>query len=230
MSSYCSPDWHLEGKACPYGTALPALWAPVTWPHDPSLTQFTAVVISCLWPLHLPFLVGLFLAKRGTRELSALLFLGIVQGLVECVASAWHEAKPEGSCSTTCGMPSDWAAASVGLWWWLTLEALAPIVFVYLIEEEGDSDMEARCKRNLPPSIRVLFILSWSFLLLPVPIARVVLNDHSSTQILVASAIGICWATVWYVLMQACLGKLLDKIPCIKPNYTLQWANEDEKS
>jgi membrane-associated phospholipid phosphatase len=46
------------------------------------------------------------------------------------------------------------------------------------------------------------FLFVWFILLMPVPFARVILNDHSITQVLLGSLIGLGEGFLWILLIQ----------------------------
>lgn len=48
----------------------------------------------------------------------------------------------------------------------------------------------------------VNFVLQWSVLLLPVPLSRVVVKDHTSNQVLIGSLTGIVEAILWFTFLR----------------------------
>jgi len=127
----CLPWWLKEdGSAeCPYGKYL---WGDVTFPKNASVMDFIAVVYSFI-PFAVVALVCVeFLLRRGTKELSVIMFA--------CFSAASNEfvfkhlllmprpgflgpgpgtltdmnGNHVGSCARTCGMPSSHSTMSVG--------------------------------------------------------------------------------------------------------------------
>jgi membrane-associated phospholipid phosphatase len=120
----------------------------------------------------------------------------------------FSESRPDESCVVGCGMPSSHAALSIGL------------LFVIIVNgmKYGFKDVEdeAEHRNKLWTSILyptngafrdhaityATFLFVWFILLMPVPFARVILNDHSITQVLLGSLIGLGEGFLWILLIQ----------------------------
>merc|ERR1719399_1652106 len=48
----------------------------------------------------------------------------------------------------------------------------------------------------------------WFCILIPVPISRVLANDHTPSQVLVGSAIGLVEAIFWFFLIRVCASRM----------------------
>lgn len=118
---------------CPYGSVGAF---EVTWPNSELARSFntthgwefepsTAFLAVCYAYSHVPYVLVFtcmfaFVMKRGTRELSVLIFLGFTCLTSELLVlhtkflPADVQKRPEQSCVTTCGMPSTKSAVAVG--------------------------------------------------------------------------------------------------------------------
>jgi len=170
--------------------------------------------------------------RRSTRHLWILLwllFLLVVnEGIVKKIVA---EPRPgsmlelrgqngllEGSCVETCGMPSSHSAISMG---WFTLSVLDAISRTDTsrdLDDAGDAlVVEQRkwtnflkkfCwipwaeKTDLTVREFISVVIYWCLLLVPVPFMRVVLRDHTESQVFVGSAIGMVLAMVWWRVLR----------------------------
>jgi membrane-associated phospholipid phosphatase len=154
----------------------------------------------------------------GTRELAFLLFVifqvSIGEGIIK---KLFKVPRPEQSCCTTCGMPSSHSTISVGLFALLLLDALwrstnglddrTWSMSRRRIEVLGR--VSFACTRNL--SLR--FVLCWGAILLPVPLTRVALHDHTLAQVVIGSAIGCAEAILFWTFLQSILvPKVRDRV------------------
>ena len=152
---------------CDHGTALPG---SITVPDNTTVLQWLAIVWSFL-----PYLLGVLVTLYVFcfRTLFALLLLMaasvmvcVNEGIVKHLIS---QARPEGSCLTSKGMPSSHAMLSVGFWWYFHLELLMkPHLTALHIWK--------------PVHKAVVMVLVY-LLLLPIPFSRVILEDHSWAQV-----------------------------------------------
>mmetsp|Transcript_10131 Transcript_10131/g.22801 ORF Transcript_10131/g.22801 Transcript_10131/m.22801 type:complete len:306 (+) Transcript_10131:102-1019(+) len=200
----CWPSWYdpdsdeSSSDQCPFGKSLPG---SVTWHDDmnPWLRAFNVWYgYTAFW---CPFFVGaLVFIMRGSREL--------LYGVSLLILSLWNEfvlkniikdPKPEEQCSITCGMPSGHAAI---VWAMFTMYALdyffrldwkapcscAKLTKALLLVETG---------RINGPIYEALLIF-WGIMLLPVPLARVLNQDHTWEQVLWGSIEGLFWGATTY--------------------------------
>lgn len=161
-----------------------------------------------------------FKSRWGTRQVCFLYFVGFLVVCNEFIIKRFCEqARPGasgqltddmgnkvGSCNLTCGMPSSHASMAFGFFTLLVYDGISRVV-------PSPRQLGAE-NLNLEPYFGVLSpnpiithhqlalcIVLWGVLLLPVPIARVILYDHSATQVLVGGALGGVYATIWFGLV-----------------------------
>jgi len=199
----CVPEWADQGLSCPYGRALPL---GITLPNNSNGSQYLSVLLGYT-PWILCFGIGfMFLIYRGTRELSVGLLPALVAGINELIKLGIKQSRPVGSCLTSCGMPSSHSAVSVALLIYLILDA------AYRIDPRVVPAMKDTCLKMVRGFLVLPFDSMsqgefsayfgiWVVLLLPVPISRVVLNDHSPTQALAGSLIGCFAVSIWFPLI-----------------------------
>jgi len=175
----------------------------------------------------MPYAVALlatieFFVKRGTRSLSFLLFVLFITVMSEFVFKRiLKDPRPEKTCLHSCGMPSSHSSLSLGyfwlmfmdgtwrLWnhrkgiahepgaisfwhWWKALRRVRSAVPLM----ESNQQVSAPCF--------IMWVIFWFVLLFPVPVARVLLSDHTPSQVLVGSIIGMLEAGCWFVLLLRC--------------------------
>jgi membrane-associated phospholipid phosphatase len=204
----CEPLWYKAGLECPYGNALPL---EVTYPNNPDFWELSCVIYGYV-PWGISFLIGLlFLIYRGTREIALGITIGLSVGISEIIKASVEQARPLTSCLHTCGMPSSHAAVSMGMLTFLVLDAAYRIVppagrTNLWSGWEGVSDTSKRFTRGLtfltfnPVSQYEFFLyfLIWTFALLPVPIARVIVGDHTPKQTLAGGIVGWGVGLIWF--------------------------------
>jgi len=208
--SQCQPSWYVQDQPCPYGTPIP--FFDVTVPKDPSAWQIVGVAYGFV-PWILCFMILLaFLIKRGTRELAVGLLPLLVAGIVSLVKFIAKQARPEGSCLSSCGMPSAHAATSTALFLYLVLDAAHRVItpskgitsFFPSIASVGETCVALFKGVLMFPFGSIsqrefsAYLAIWSPILLPVPISRALLNDHSASQIMAGCFIGILACFLWY--------------------------------
>lgn len=208
--SQCQPAWYANTQTCPYGTAIP--FFDVTVPNDPSGWQVVGIGYGFIpWILCVMILL-VFIVRRGTREFSLGLLPLFTAGIVAIVKVSVKQARPEGSCLSSCGMPSAHSATSTALFLYLVLDAAHRVVtpsksvttFFPSLSSIGATCLSLIKGVLLFPSGSITqrefsaYLAIWSFLLLPVPISRALLNDHSPSQIIAGCLIGILTCLIWY--------------------------------
>lgn len=115
------------------------------------------------------------------------------------------ESRPDGSCLKSCGMPSSHAALSIGL-----LFVVIANGTLIGFKPNNDTETPNSWKSIVYPTtgafatqgsyIFIAFLFTWFIVLLPIPFARVILNDHSIQQVIVGSLIGLIQGVVWMLL------------------------------
>jgi len=128
----------------------------------------------------------------------------------------------EGSCVEKCGMPSSHAAISMG---WFTLSVLDAVSRTDTsrdnIEDVGASrevlvvEQQKWCdffrnfcwipwveKTELTVREFISIAVYWSLLLVPVPFMRVVLRDHTESQVSAGCCLGMTLAMVWWRVLR----------------------------
>lgn len=235
----CWPDWGQQFRdnitsgveaRCPFGRRLPG---DVTWGranHERAPFQNTIFICWSYVPFAVVALaVAEFLWKRGTRELQFVLFIGAIVGVNEVFLKALaQERRPVGSCNFSCGMPSGHSTMSIGFLVLMFLDAafrVCPMDPKFLREIQLEKRLCG--SRSLQTCISVMplanssaisnmqFVILfavWFVILAPVPVSRIMLNDHTSTQAFVGSCIGTIEAAIWYAAMshiaRSCEGHL----------------------
>jgi membrane-associated phospholipid phosphatase len=190
------------------GRALPL---QVTLPNNANEWQLLAVFYGYVpWVICLLIAVA-FLVYRGSREVSVGLLPALTAGINELVKMGVNQNRPVGSCLTSKGMPSSHSAVSIGLFLFLILDA------AYRLRPSG-AGIFGSCKSMGDTAIKMLkgvlvlpfgsltrkeffgYAGLWAILLIPVPLSRVLLNDHSPSQAMAGSLIGILAAGIWFPL------------------------------
>merc|ERR1719272_1649704 len=116
--------------------------------------------------------IGCLIRYRGSREAITLLFFPCVLAVVMVVLKTIiAQKRPEGSCLTSCGMPSGHSMSSIGLLTFLVCELVT------------------RSSMDGVPREQLLVVLAIIFL--PVPWSRVQLHDHSVAQVIAGSMVGL---------------------------------------
>lgn len=203
----------------------------MTVPNDADFLAMCAVVWSIL-PWCVVALNILEVAyRRGTKQLSFLLFVCAITGINEFVVKKLvKEPRPGakglltddlgvhvGSCSIKCGMPSSHCTMSVGFLLLMLFDGVYRVIPSQAsLTRGGESSFEMGLTRSrikkwftttpLSPSNTMShkeflwFFLFWSAVLLPVPISRIKLYDHSVDQVVIGSLLGGVYALSWFVI------------------------------
>ena len=209
ISMSCQPAWYQAGETCPYGRKLPF---EVTLPNDPDFWQILSVLLGYTpWLFSLGILI-LFLIYRGSRELLIGMLPALTAGFNELIKLGIKQQRPEGSCLSSCGMPSSHSAVAVGLLIYLLIDAAYRIERVKLVVV-GMESVWRTCKQSSVKLAKGLFVLPngpispgefsffltcWIPLLLPVPLSRVELNDHSASQAMAGTFVGFVAVLLWF--------------------------------
>lgn len=243
MTSVCRPWWYnvTSGSGyCPYGTRLPG---DVTLPNDPAFLEWVAVAYSYLpWVIVALVLFEFLLERRGTRELSVLLFTGITTLINEfIVKNIMHQARPGaygpapgamrdqhghpfGSCNHSCGMPSSHSTMASGFLFLTIFDGIMRVApSMESLSGLDDPNGSKRIRKMLsctPLSPRPVlshyecigFFCIWMLFMAPVPIMRVRLGDHSATQVISGCLLGACYAFAWFQFTMHLVHKNKDKL------------------
>jgi len=154
----------------------------VTVPASPTAWEALAVFYGYTPVLYVGLLLVVCVIKKGgTREFSYIV-LSLISLMVAFVVKAIvKEERPLGSmCRATLGMPSSHSSMSLA---WITLLAL---------------DMTACQPKPMRHSVMVVALTM--LLLLPVPVARIILHDHSPIQTMVGCLLGVTLGCAWFGL------------------------------
>ena len=168
-------------------------------------TEFGLVTAACVLVSMVPYLITgllglLFLAKRTTFTLSCLVFLVVVVFINEILLKNYIAMpRPPASCLRSFGMPSGHSAVSMGL-------------LIYMCLEISIRRVETMWKLGICSSLAVL--------LLPVPLSRIILQDHFPSQVMAGCALGAVTAVLWFCAVQWRLGVIFDQLGSSK---ALQW-------
>ena len=151
----------------------------ITVPHGASLAEMVAVLYSFVpWVVCGYIMCGAFY-KRTSTLLAGMTYVASVVLVNEVlVKRSFPQRRPLASCLSSPGMPSSHSLLAMGLLAWVLLELL----------ERG--------------------VKSWNWLfataiLLPVPPARVVLQDHSLEQVTAGSLFGLATALLFYSFIRS---------------------------
>lgn len=159
----------------------------------------------------------MFLVYRGTRELAILLLAAITVGINEFIKYLVQQSRPLGSCLTTCGMPSSHSAVAMCLLVYLILDAsyrldgrgCRPVSLLPALSDVGDFLLKLLRGLVLLPFGSVsqnefsVYLMIWIPALVPVPISRVLLNDHSASQVMAGCIVGFVAGFVWFPIVLA---------------------------
>jgi membrane-associated phospholipid phosphatase len=166
----------------------------------------------------MPFIiaVGLLISLvciRGIRELFAVVFFLLQGALMQILKSAISQPRPTSSCLTSCGMPSGHTLLCIAYFIWFALEIVGR-------------------KENISIGGKTRWLLIAGIALLPVGWSRVVLGDHSWSQVFVGAFVGLASGGLWWCLLkQRCtywLIKLITAhIPFLEKNYPPDAAEEE---
>ena len=160
--------------------AMSCLPLQVTKPVEPTATDYISIVYGYMPAVFAALSISLLIIYRTSRTLRYATFPILNAVIVELLKELIEVKRPSGSACHSYGMPSGHSALSIG---WLTMVLLDSFV---KIEE-------------LPPlGNKALIISSSMLLLLPVPISRVLLSDHSVLQASVGSLLGIILGNLWF--------------------------------
>eukprot|EP00760_Papus_ankaliazontas_P011611 PhM_4_TR14880/c0_g1_i1/m.107106/K07252/E3.6.1.43; dolichyldiphosphatase len=182
-----------DGKAVPF--------LDVTIPNDRTWVTDAAVFYS----IH-PWIFGLILllatvALRRVTLMFALLF-GVVcvfvnEGIVKRIVS---QDRPYGTCLSSKGMPSSHSLLAIG---YTTFTWLEMLLHHFFIKNEN--------RTTFMNSLKLGFAVALGILMIPVPISRVELKDHSKAQVTVGSLIGIGLAIAYVLMLHSFLAKWIYK-------------------
>jgi len=215
MHAGCVPQWYTDqlrsgnGTDCPNGFRLPG---DITWQDDLSWQVNVVCVIYGYVPMFVILIAVIeFLVVRGTRELSFVLFVAVSTMLNEAVfKTLLSQPRPSGSCCVSCGMPSSHCSFALGFF---TLMWLDAAYRVNPMDVGGEAkhwctmmlEKEYACVRGplsqpvtLSNCAFVYTCILWGCLLLPVPLTRIALEDHTVLQASVGSTAGIAYAFLFF--------------------------------
>eukprot|EP00397_Hematodinium_sp_SG-2012_P035637 GEMP01038357.1.p1 GENE.GEMP01038357.1~~GEMP01038357.1.p1 ORF type:complete len:276 (+),score=36.46 GEMP01038357.1:382-1209(+) len=132
----CLPAWSKEGRACPYGYTLNIPFSGFTVHKHVDYLDVLAFMLSSL-----PVVIFLYvhfraLVKRGIADLFGLLLFWVLILTTVVAKIIIMQPRPDGSCLTSCGMPSGHAITSIGfVCWFAMVEQLAgfPALLLLLV-------------------------------------------------------------------------------------------------
>lgn len=219
----CVPEWAQEGMTCPYGRYLPL---GITLPNSPGSWDYIGVIFGYVpWILCFGICI-MFLVYRGTRELAVGLLPAFVAAINEIIKLLILQPRPMQSCLTSCGMPSSHSAVSVALLLYLVLDAVYrvdPRICDHSSFFPGLASIKDTCFK-MGPGFLILpfesmsrgefsaYLSVWVVLLFPVPISRILLNDHSPTQVLAGTLVGLVAVCVWFPFVLYVRSLLQDRV------------------
>lgn len=209
----CIPDWAEAGGECRYGQTSGFLLGTWTWPNEGvTAVHYVAAFYSLMPCLLLCFIALAFLWTRGLREILAFIYQFLCVWVMYGLKLLFQQKRPEGSCLTSCGMPSGHTLQSIGTFTWLAIEVGRARIY--------------------EPKQKALILGVAGLFLLPVGWSRVVFNDHSVEQVWAGAAFGAVVAFLWYGLLQLrvtmwVLKLLKSWIPMLDLNYPLDAAPEE---
>ena len=160
------------------------LWFSVSLPRNADEWDWISVMYGYTPFVWIGFVfVVLLWRRRDTRQLSYLLQPAFVLLMNEIIKHIVKQPRPEGACGASTGMPSSHSALSIGSITAVTLDLI-----------------------TTPPTRATLAAdtVVWSFMflvLLPVPVSRVVLGDHSVQQTLAGCFSGMLFGSLWFWLL-----------------------------
>jgi len=173
---------YLPLKRCAQGIALPGdiTWVIPSTPETMIATGFSLV----------PYAIGVVALGCYFKNRTKGSFLFISCGLILLACNELiikrlpgiSQSRPQASCLLTNGNPSSHSLLCTGYWLLGILECIFG--------------------RNIVGSLREksYFLIGWSFLLVPVPYCRVILQDHSPSQAGLGSLLGVVLALFIYFL------------------------------
>eukprot|EP00397_Hematodinium_sp_SG-2012_P054672 GEMP01066111.1.p1 GENE.GEMP01066111.1~~GEMP01066111.1.p1 ORF type:complete len:282 (+),score=51.29 GEMP01066111.1:27-848(+) len=205
--SVCEPWWLHTKEECPYGTLL---LGDITLPNHLDVFAVAAIIYS-----YVPFAVaGVFILRflwyRGTQELFFLTFSGLIVFCNEVIfkklvagyrpgqqfESGEGKTPPNvGTCALSCGMPSSHASIATGFYLLILFEYFSYVGTAKVSHKDF-----------------AIFFLCWTCVLLPVPYARLILHDHSTTQVVCGGGLGLCLAVAWIMCLQVVQRRWAHKI------------------
>lgn len=241
---------------CPYGERLPGQITYSNDFHKGApFWHAVCIVLSYVPYVVCACAVIEFFVKRGTRELNFVCFMTTIVVLNEFV---WKrlvkEVRPLGSCNVTCGMPSSHATISIGflslMFFDLALRVnpMSPSVLQNHGTTHGQRQLSHTVKgtakyfiygdwlslipvSNAESISNMQFIrmcLFWFDILAFVPLSRVMLKDHTVSQVTIGGVIGLVEAFVWYFFVRELAWRYQHKLGATWPEgskYTLLTHN-----
>mmetsp|Transcript_27996 Transcript_27996/g.73843 ORF Transcript_27996/g.73843 Transcript_27996/m.73843 type:complete len:687 (-) Transcript_27996:213-2273(-) len=223
--------WTTQFKDCPYGWAGPGgvTWPDWKLAQKNNVTAlldsgsgpllYNASVVFC----YIPYVVALWacvvlVLRRGTRELHFVLFIAIATGSTTLLKMSSVQARPEQSCLSSCGMPSSHSALAVGffmLHFFDFMTRARPVLPSFYGDMSIGPDprrwLHHLCEVYVTSSLsawdeithaqQLMHLAGWMCILLPVPLARIVVHDHSPLQVFAGMFMGFTIATVWVFII-----------------------------
>lgn len=223
--------WTRQFQDCPYGWAGPGgvTWPDWNLAQKNNVTGmldsgsgpflYKASVVFC----YIPYVVALWacvvlVLRRGTRELHFVLFIAIATGSTTLLKMSSVQARPEQSCLSSCGMPSSHSALAVGffmLHFFDFMTRARPVQPSFYGDMSIGPDprkwLHHLCEVYVTSSLsawdeithaqQLMHLAGWMCILLPVPLARIVVHDHSPLQVFAGMFMGFTIATVWVFII-----------------------------
>jgi len=196
----CAPAWSREGKPCPYGHQVWLPFVGFTLPFELSPLNLLACCYSILPFVAMCANVVLVVKRRRPRELLWILFVLSMNLVNEMLKSAFGKPRPGESCLKSCGMPSGHASYAIGLF-----------VFVLLWDSVSRSVEDSELAQERKPR-KGIHVALFALALLPIPWSRVQLGDHSRSQVVAGSFVGLLGALAWLLCLGPCCEAFLEKV------------------
>ena len=154
----------------------------------------------------------MFLIYRGSRELAVGLLPALTAGINELIKLGFNQNRPYGTCLTSKGMPSSHSAVAIALFLYLVFDAAYRV-------KPSKTDICGSCSSSwetvkkmakgwfvlpfgsMTQTELFAYVTIWAILLFPVPVSRILLNDHSPSQAMAGIFVGIIAVSIWFPLV-----------------------------
>lgn len=225
----CLPTWYTRQQSCPFGYTIPGSVTVPNNLDFAKAVAVVYSLIPFIVVLANGFELILRRGTRQISFLIFSGVIALSNEVI--VKRVWAQPRPGalekltdehghlvGSCLISCGMPSSHAALSIGF---LVLMICDGIYRVVPSKDEMEIGVQRsvnfRCKHEClctwftatplsPTSLMshrefVYFFSVWFVLLVPIPIMRVIVYDHSCDQAVLGSLLGFIYGILWFLFM-----------------------------
>lgn len=180
------------------------------------------MIIYSVLPSLLPLaIIGKLVWKRDTSSMLSWIFLSLIMIICEGILkNTIKQARPNGTCDCSYGMPSSHSATSYGFLVWIYLEIGFPLSGLDIIPgARGWSNPQYR---------RMAYIASATIIFVPVPFSRVYFGYHSVAQVLVGILVGTILALGWFGFLRGLIvpKAWLDKLVLLRPFRAIRAIND----